>query len=89
MNEKFLKYYENYMSVIGPVGNLMFFLQAYKIFTTKNAISISCSGFTLSFIGLCSWLLYGFFIKNKALIIANLVGITGASLVLIGTLLYA
>jgi len=89
MNKPFIKYYENYMKIIGPVGNFMFFLQAYKIFTTQNAISISVPGFTLSFIGLISWLLYGFFLKNKALIIANLVGVLGASLVLLGTLLYA
>lgn len=77
------------MNVIGPVGNIMFFLQAYKIFSTHDAVSISLPGFTLSFVGLTSWLLYGFFIKNKALIIANLVGVVGALLVLSGTLLYS
>jgi len=88
MSKPFIKYYENYMSIIGPVGNFMFFLQAYKIFTTHNAVSISLPGFTLSFIGLISWLTYGFLIKNKALIVANVVGVIGATLVLTGTFLY-
>ncbi|RYE06058.1 MAG: hypothetical protein EOP33_02315 [Rickettsiaceae bacterium] len=83
-----LKLYEKYMSIIGPVGNLMFFFQAYKIFTTKIATSISILGFSLSMLGLSSWLLYGFLLKNKPLILANLVGVIGALAVLIGTVIY-
>lgn len=88
MNEKFLKYYEKYMSVIGPVGNLMFFMQAYKIFTSHSATSISFSAFSLSMLGLSSWLLYGIMLKNIPLILANLVGVIGAILVLAGTIIY-
>jgi len=77
------------MKLIGPLGNLMFFMQAYKIFTTKLATSISVEGFSLSIIGLSSWLLYGIFLKNKPLIIANIVGVIGAILVLVGTLIYS
>jgi MtN3 and saliva related transmembrane protein len=84
-----MKFYEKYMSFIGPIGNLMFFIQAYKIFYTKSAVSISILAFSLSIIGLSSWLLYGFLLKNKPLILANLVGVTGVSLVLAGTLLYS
>jgi MtN3 and saliva related transmembrane protein len=84
----FLKFYENYMKFIGPLGNLMFFMQAYKIFTTKTAVSISIEGFSLSVIGLGSWLLYGILLKNKPLIIANVVGVVGAVLVLVGTFIY-
>lgn len=84
----FLKFYENYMKLIGPLGNLMFYMQAYKIFTTKTAVSISVEGFLLSLVALSSWLLYGIFLKNKPLIIANMVGTIGATLVLVGTLIY-
>jgi MtN3 and saliva related transmembrane protein len=76
------------MSFIGPFGNMMFFIQAYKIFHTKCATSISLMGFTISLIGLGSWLAYGLMLKNKPLIIANLVGLIGASLVLIGTVIH-
>jgi MtN3 and saliva related transmembrane protein len=76
------------MSLAGVFGNLMFFIQAYKIFNTKSAVSISLLAFSISIIGLTSWLIYGLLLKNKPLIIANLVGGAGASLVLIGALFY-
>jgi MtN3 and saliva related transmembrane protein len=84
-----MKFYEKYMSIIGPIGNLMFFVQAYKIFNTKSAESISISAFSISIVGLSSWLIYGLLIKNKPLILANLVGVVGAFLVLTGTLVYS
>ena len=71
-----LRYYENYMNIIGPLGNVMFYLQAYKIYTTKTAISISVEGFSLSMVALSSWLLYGILIKNKPIIIAMFYVIT-------------
>jgi MtN3 and saliva related transmembrane protein len=83
-----LKVYESYMKFIGPLGNAMFYMQAYKIFTTKTAESISIEGFTLSLIALSSWLLYGFLLKNPPLIIANLVGTIGAILVITFTIAY-
>jgi MtN3 and saliva related transmembrane protein len=89
MNTRFLKIYEKYMSIIGPIGNLMFFIQSYKIFSSHSAASISIPAFSLSVIGLSSWLFYGLILKNIPLIIANLVGVIGAVLVLVGTLIYS
>lgn len=84
-----LKYYETYMKFIGPLGNLMFYMQAYKIFITKTAASISIEAFSLSVVGLSSWLIYGIILKNNPLIIANIVGVTGAIAVLILTIIYS
>ncbi len=84
-----MKFYEKYMSFIGPIGNLMFFIQGYKIFSTHSAVSISLLAFAISGVGLSSWLIYGFLLKNKPLILANVVGVAGASLVLVGTLIYS
>ena len=84
----YMNLYENYMKIIGPVGNFMFFIQAYKIFDEKSAEAISLGAFSLSLIGLASWLLYGIFIRNFPLVIANFVGVIGAILVLAGTLIY-
>lgn len=83
-----MRFYEKYMHFIGPLGNMMFYLQAYRIFSTKSAQDISGFGFILSFIGLSSWLLYGILLKNKPLIFANLVGVMGAVLIIIGKLFY-
>ena len=85
---KKLALYEQYMKLIGPIGNLMFYFQAYEIFSSHSAKIISFPGFFLSFIGLSSWLLYGVLIKNTPLIIANAVGVIGTILVLTGRVIY-
>ena len=76
------------MSFIGPLGNLMFYFQAYRIFTLKEAQSVSLMGFIISMVAMASWLFYGIIIKNKPLIIANVLGVIGAALVILGVLLY-
>ena len=83
-----MNYYEKYMNIIGPITNLMFYLQAYKIFINKSADTVSGPGFLISIIGLSSWLLYGILLKNKPLIIANIFGVIGAILTFIGVLIY-
>lgn len=83
-----MHFYEKYMNIVGPATNIMFYLQAYKIFTSKSAQDVSGAGFCMSFIGLSSWLIYGILLKNKPLIIANVFGVTGALLTLIGILMY-
>jgi MtN3 and saliva related transmembrane protein len=81
-------YYERYISIMGPIGNSMFYFQAYKIFINKNAASVSFLGFLISVIALSSWLIYGMLLKNKPLIIANVFGVIGALLVLAEILIY-
>jgi MtN3 and saliva related transmembrane protein len=83
-----MNFYEKYMNIIGPIGNIMFYLQAYKIFTSKSAIAVSGPGFFISVIGLSSWLFYGILLKNRPLIIANGFGVLGAILTLSGILIY-
>lgn len=85
---KNMQFYENYMKIIGAVGNLMFYFQAYKIFSSGSAEDISFPGFFLSLVGLSSWFFYGFLLKNTPLMIANAVGVVGAALVLIGSIIY-
>ena len=87
-SKKFLKIYENYMSIIGPGGSIMFYLQAYKIFSLKSAQDVSGLGFLVSLIGLLSWLVYGLLLKDRPLIIANIAGSIGSALTLAGILIY-
>ncbi|KAB8029860.1 SemiSWEET family transporter [Fluviispira multicolorata] len=82
------KLFENYMSCIGPIGNSMFYFQAYEIFSSKNSGSVSLIGFSISIIALNSWLFYGVYIKNKPLIFANIVGALGAFFVVLGIIIY-
>lgn len=82
------KAFEVYMSFIGPIGNLMFYCQAYEIFISQSSGSVSLLGFSISIVGLASWLFYGLSIKNIPLIIANAVGALGSILVVLGVILY-
>jgi len=88
MSPKFIKFYEKYMTIVGTIGNFMFYVQAHKIFTSKSSGCVSLPAFTISAIALCSWLVYGILIKNTPIIIANIVGFIGALLVLVTILMY-
>jgi MtN3 and saliva related transmembrane protein len=81
--------YSYYMSVVGVLGQLMFFIQAYKIFATKSAGDLSLVAFMAALISVASWLVYGIMIKDKPLIIANIVACVGAVTVIVGVLLYS
>lgn len=80
---KFLKYYEKYMLLMGVGGQSLFYLQAFKIFFTRNAQGVSLSGFTIALISLVSWLIYGILVKDKILVRVNIVAVVGAILTLI------
>lgn len=86
--KKWVFLYEKYMICIGLLTEWMFYLQAYKIFHSKSAGSTSALAFSLAGMGLGSWLIYGLFLKDKALIISSAVGVIGVLCVLIGIILY-
>lgn len=75
--------------MIGIFGNMMFYIQAYKIFELKSADSVSLTAFFISFIALSSWAYYGFYLKNTPLVVANLIGVLGTLLVLSGIYIYS
>jgi uncharacterized protein with PQ loop repeat len=89
MENKFKYYYEQYMYVVGIVGQLVFYAQAYTIFYNKAAVDVSLFGFFMGFVSVSSWLFYGIILNNRPLIVANTVATIGAALVLIGIFLYA
>lgn len=86
--KQYFKTYEKYMFFIGIVGQLLFYFQAYEIFSTRSSCSVSLPGFCISFIALTSWLIYGFLIKSKVMIVANIAGLIGCVWVLIGIMMY-
>ncbi|GGY25285.1 SemiSWEET family sugar transporter [Paludibacterium paludis] len=77
-----------YMAIVGPLGNMLFYFQAYQIFHDRTAGSVSLPGFAISLVALSSWLAYGIHIKDKPLVIANAVGLLGAIWVVIGIVRY-
>jgi MtN3 and saliva related transmembrane protein len=85
---KFEIYYQYYMMIIGVVGQMVFYAQAYKIFVSASARDVSLLGFTFGFISVASWLVYGLIKRDLPLIIANSVAVIGAMAVLIGIFMY-
>lgn len=79
---KFLTYYEKYMLLMGIGGQSLFYLQAFKIFFTRNAQGVSLSGFAIALMSIISWIIYGTLIKDKILIRVNIVAVVGAILTL-------
>lgn len=85
---KLLTYYERYMLVVGILGQLLFYTQGIKIFLTQSAKDVSIIGFLCGLVSVSSWLIYGLLIKNKVLVLSNVVAVVGALLVIVGILFY-
>ena len=83
-----MNFYEKYMNIIGPIGNIMFYLQAYKIFTTQHAKDVSAIGFIAGLVSVTSWLVYGVILRDKPLVIANVIAFLGALVTLVGIIIY-
>mgnify|MGYP001293429585 CR=1 FL=1 len=84
-----LNIFKKSMGVIGSIGQLLFYFQAFSIFSHQHAGDVSSFGFLISFFSLTCWLVYGITIKDKPLVIANTIGVIGAFFVLIGIILYS
>ncbi len=82
------EWFKKNMGLIGSFGQLLFYFQAFNIFWSKSAGEVSLLGFTIAFISLSCWLLYGLIIKDTPLIVANITGVIGALLVMIGIITY-
>lgn len=85
---KFFIYYRKYMLIVGTLGQLLFFTQAIKIFVTRSANDVSLIGFSCGLVSVTSWMIYGFLIKDKPLIVSNIVAMIGALLVIAGILIF-
>lgn len=81
--------YEKYMLVMGSAGSLVFYLQAFKIFADKSAIDVSLPGFLFGLLSVSSWLIYACIIKDRALLVSNILATIGALSVVIGILIYS
>lgn len=82
------RWFEVYMYVVGIGGNLFFYIQAWRIFSTQSARDVSMTAFVVALWAVASWFMYGVVLRNWILIIANIVGTIGAASVVTGCLLY-
>jgi uncharacterized protein with PQ loop repeat len=79
---------ENITILIGVLGQVPPYLQAYKIFSLHSAYAISISAQIIALLSVTCWFVYGYAYKIRPLIISNIVGILGVILVLVGVILY-
>lgn len=77
------------MFFIGIAGQMVFYLQAYEIFSAKKAENVSLLAFLFGLLSVTSWLIYGIMIKNRPLIVANAVAVVGALAVVVGILSFS
>jgi len=78
---------EPIMMLIGIIGQSLFYLQAYKIYTVGSADDVSALGFSFALFSLVSWFIYGLIIKNRVLILVNAFAVIGAFLTLLAIFL--
>lgn len=70
--------YKIFVTAMGIVMSLGYFPQAYKIWKTKSAESISLPTFTIFSIGNLTWLIYGLLIKDLVIILGFGIGVIGS-----------
>lgn len=76
------------MIFIGVLGQILYYAQAYKIFSSKSAADLSIVGFIAGFVSVSSWLIYGIILRDRPLILANIVACIGAITVVVGIIMY-
>lgn len=82
------KIYQRYMLSVGIAGQMVFYLQAFKIFSEGCATNVSLAGFLFGLFSVTNWLIYGIVIKDKILYISNAFAVVGALAVVVGILWY-
>jgi len=75
-------------SVSGTVLGLSGLPQLVKIFKRKSAKDIAPSTYLMIEGGAIIWILYGLELKNFPIVLANILGFTTTSLILLGYYLY-
>ena len=76
------------MILVGVLGQMVYLIQAYKIYTTHSAHDLSIYAFLFGLFAASSWFVYGVLHKSPALIISNMVAIWGAIAVISGIIIY-
>lgn len=82
-------FYEKLMVVVGIGGQLALYIQAYHIFSRESSEDVSLIAYLCALFSLTCWLIYGLFLRDRALIIANAVAVVGSILVIAGILKYS
>lgn len=69
--------------IAGGLTSISFIPQAVKTIRTKNTTSISIATYILFTIGVALWVIYGYFLKDFAILLTNLVTIIPSLIILL------
>ncbi|MEG1487009.1 MULTISPECIES: SemiSWEET transporter [Lactococcus] len=69
--------------IAGGLTSISFIPQAVKTIRTKNTSSISIATYILFTIGVALWVIYGYFLKDFAILMTNLVTIVPSLIILL------
>lgn len=89
LSHRFAKAFRKYMLFVAVFGNGIFYIQAARIFANQSANDVSAMAFSVSFWAVSSWFLYGLILRDRVIIIANIIAMIGAALVLTGCWIYS
>jgi MtN3 and saliva related transmembrane protein len=73
-----------YMLFVAVAGNAIFYIQGIKIILNESAKDVSPWAFGASFWAVSSWFVYGLFMRDKIIVLANIIAMIGAAFVLWG-----
>ena len=83
----------DYIEIIGLIAALLttasFLPQVYKTWKTKDVSSLSLPMFSIFFVGVIMWLIYGLLIESLAIILANAITIITSFLLVYFKLKYS
>ncbi|MFN0057202.1 MAG: hypothetical protein ACKVX7_01985 [Planctomycetota bacterium] len=77
------------MIVVGIGGSAGLFLQAWQIFAAQSAEDIHLGAALINTWVCGSWLSYGFWVRSKVLVCANVPAVVAAAAILVGKLYFA
>ncbi len=75
-------------TIFGSLMSLAYIPQIYKIYRRKSVADISITMYLVFLPGIAIWLLYGLSINNLPLVIANTIGVIGATIIVIQYMIY-
>ncbi|MCC6572480.1 MAG: hypothetical protein IT462_01700 [Planctomycetes bacterium] len=85
---EFARWFKRFMFVPGVGGNFVPLIQAARVFAEHDSKAQSLEGWLVALFCLSCWLMYGVVLKDKVLIIANIVGVINVIVLCIGILMY-
>ena len=85
------RYYSKFMLFWAVAAYLWLVIQAYELYSSKDATGLSLAAFIFYIFGSCVWFTYGTFVlpeRNLAIMISSITSFTLGSVIIAGIVLY-